>query len=368
MRRLRISVLAIAMILLLEAGAPAQQSALKKGEFSALETELARVVQTEHLPSLSIAILRDGKMVYANAFGYADVEKQTLATTHTLYRLASISKLLTAVAALQLAAANQLDLDKSAQQYCPVFDRHPEVTARELLSHRSGVDHYESDTAATTVHFANLSEAVKSFANDPLLFEAGKRFQYGSYGFTVLGCEIEGASQDRYEDYVIKHVLTPAKMGQTVVDDSQVSSDAKAAFYSPNNKELLRTAPLDTSDRLPGGGWLSTPTDMVQFARAVMSHELLNGKWTSRMWTETTKPGEPMHYGLGWMLGLVGTHTIVGHAGGQAGTSTSLVLVPDAHLAVAVFSNRDGADMTRLSQKVAAELLGVDTSSSSGTR
>ncbi len=348
------------IVLLLALSALAQQQPFSP---EALSAELKQAVTTQHLPGISVAIYRPGTAIATFTEGYTDIQTKTPVTTHTLYRLASISKTITAVATLQLASHNKLDIDKSAQQYCPAFNHHPEVTARELLSHRSGVHHYENDsTQFNTIHFSNLNDAVKTFAADPLKFPAGTGFQYTSYGFTVLGCEIEGASAQSYEAYVRSHILTPAKMDETFVDDSRVPASAKATFYSLSGVQLVPAVPLDISDRLPGGGWLSTPTDMVKFADIVLSHGLLSRKWTDRMWTETSRPGDPMRYALGWSVGFVGSHPIFAHGGGQAGTSTSLLLVPDQHLAIAVFTNRDGADMTGLSQKIAAELLHVPIS------
>lgn len=347
--------LTIVATVLLALGAQAQQRLVSLPE---LKAEARTVVKAQNLPGISVAIYRGGSGIVAFAVGYADIEKKIPATPKLLYRLASISKPITAVAVAELAAEGKLDLDKPAQQYCPAFSGHPEVTTRELLSHRSGVHHYKSPaTAQNTIHYASLNDAVMSFAGDPLEFPAGTRFQYSSYGFTVLGCEIEGASGQSYEAFVRQRVLAPADMHDTDVDDARVAAEAKVAFYSLQETKLVRAALLDTSDRLPGGGWLSTPTDMVKFASSVRG--LLGPDWTRRMWTESTKAGEPMHYGLGWVLASIAGHNAVEHTGGQAGTSTSLILIPDADLAVAVFTNRDGADMTKVSHRIVEELLGT---------
>jgi CubicO group peptidase (beta-lactamase class C family) len=333
---------------------------LSPKQAAVLDAEFEQRLQSEHLPSLSVAILRDGKVEYIRAFGYADVEKKVPASTHTLYRLASISKAITAVAVMQLAESKKVSLDGSAAQFCPAFASHSEVTTRQLLSHRSGVHHPGGNAGViNTTHYASLSDSVRSFADYPLNFEAGKGFEYTSYGYTVLGCEIEGASGESYEAYVRAHIFKPAKMTETMPDDSRVNSADKATFYTMEGDKLEQAPALDISDRLPGGGWLSTPSEMVGFGRAVMEHKLLDARSTALMWTETTKPGEAMRYGLGWSVGSLAGHPVVGHGGGQAGTSTSLLLVPDSHLAVAVFTNRDGADMVGLSLKIAAELLGL---------
>jgi CubicO group peptidase (beta-lactamase class C family) len=340
---------------------PAQTARLNR------KAEAAEALQAQHLPSISVAVFEAGKPLDAFALGFSDMEVHTEATPESLYRIASISKPITTVAVIELAREGKLPLDASAQQYCKAFDHHPEVTARELLSHHSGVHHYKSTQAENnTVHYATLNDAVKSFAADPLEFPAGKGFQYSSYAFTVLGCEIEGATGERYADFVREHVLLPAQMPHTIVDDAHRKIAGRVEFYSLRDSTLVRAAALDTSDRLPGGGWLSTPTDMARFASSVLS--LLGEDWTRQMWTETTVAGEPMRYGLGWGLTRIEGHPVAEHSGGQAGTTTALVYVPDADLAVAVFTNRDGADMMALAHKFVAEILASQTVTSNSSR
>jgi CubicO group peptidase (beta-lactamase class C family) len=313
-------------------------------------------MKAQQAPGISVAIFRGGGALVSLARGEANLEKHTPATPETLYRIASVSKPLTAVAVLQLAAAGKLDLDAPAQRYCPVFTRHPEVTARMLLGHRSGIHHYKDDeTAFNTWHFKSLTDAVKNFASDPLEFKAGEKFLYSSYGYTLLGCEIEGASGQRYADYVREHILAPAKMTHTVVDDSLAPEAAKAKFYSLTDGHLAPARKLDSSDRLPGGGWLSTPTDMVKFASSVEG--LLGPEWTRTLWTETTRRGENEHYALGWGISELNGHPVAQHSGGQSGTSTALVYLPNEDIAVAVFINRDGADAMKVAHEIVEEMV-----------
>ena len=330
---------------------------LSTGQKSSLDAEIRSLLDSQHLPSISVAIARDGHILYLDAAGSADVKHGRKATPKTLYRLASISKPLTAVAVLQLASIGKLELDQPVEKYCPAFSGHPEVTARQLLAHRSGIPFYKSDaTLYNTRHFDTLNAAVRNVAAIPLEFSPGTGYQYSSYGYTVLGCAIEGASGEPYDRYMQSHVFAPAGMRHTLVD-TRVPARRKAEFYSWKQERIQDALPLDSSDRLPGGGWLSTPEQLVKFADAVMEHRLLNESWTEQMWHETTLAGESSHYALGWALDSLDGHGVVEHAGGQSGTSTILILVPDERLAVAVFSNRDGADMTQVGERLVHELL-----------
>ncbi len=318
------------------------------------QAEAAMTAQT--LPSISVAVWSEGR-VDAFALGWADVEKKVPATPESLYRLASISKPITAVAVMRLAQSYRLGLDARAELYCPAFAGHPEVTARMLLGHRSGVHRYKSDEAAqNTRHFANLSDAVRNFAADPLEFTAGRHQLYTSYGYTVLGCEIEGASQTDYAHYVQHKVLRPLHMKQTIVDNEQIEQPGRVQFYTLKDGHLASAHALDASDRLPGGGWLSTPTEMVGFASGV--EHLLGPAWTRLMWRETSKAGDELHYALGWELGTVQGEFMTFHSGSQSGTGTFLLLVPKRKVAVAVFTNRDGADVRTVALQMAETILG----------
>ena len=323
---------------------------------SEVRGEAEAAMQAQTLPSISVAVWSEGQ-VSSFAMGWADVEHKVPATPESLYRLASISKPITAVAVMRLAQSYRLGLDARAEIFCPAFNGHPEVTARMLLGHRSGVHHYKSDDAAqNTRHFATINDAVRNFAADPLEFTAGRHQLYSSYGFTVLGCEVEGASGTDYARYVQHKVLRPLHMKRTIVDDERVEQPDRVQFYTLKDGKLAPAHALDTSDRLPGGGWLSTPSEMVEFASGV--EHLLGPEWTHLMWRETSRPGEKMHYALGWELGTVEGEFMVAHGGSQAGTSTYLMLVPKRKVAIAVFTNRDGADVHAVANKMAEAILG----------
>src|SRR6516165_10614043 len=141
---------------------------------SALDAEVRSLLDSEHLPGVSVAIARNGQVIYRSAAGWADIEHRRKATPKTLYRLASISKPLTAVAVLQLASDGKLELDQPVEKYCPAFSGHPEVTARQLLAHRSGLPFYKSDADSyNTRHFDSLNDAVRFVLTHPLEFSPG---------------------------------------------------------------------------------------------------------------------------------------------------------------------------------------------------
>jgi CubicO group peptidase (beta-lactamase class C family) len=116
---------------------------------------------------------------------------------------------------------------------------------------------------------------------------------------------------------------------------------------------VIENAPFfDPSERLPGGGWLSTSDDLARFAAAVMSGKLVPHETLLSMWRATSRQKDGSSYGLGWGISKPGEYQVVGHSGGQAGTSTILLLIPDKHLAVAAMANVEGADLDAMAREI----------------
>src|ERR1700730_10475830 len=187
----------------------AQEPKLSPEKQPQIEAAISTFMTGTHVPGLSAAVVEDGRFVWAAGFGMADLENNVPATEHTLYRLASISKSLSATAAMQLFERGQLDLDAPVQKYCPSFPQKPwPITTRQLMGHLAGIRHYKSGSqddpeVGNTKHFDNPIQAgLDFFKNDALLSEPGKQFHYSTQGYTLVGCVIEGASGAKYVDFM----------------------------------------------------------------------------------------------------------------------------------------------------------------------
>jgi CubicO group peptidase (beta-lactamase class C family) len=213
---------------------------------------------------------------------------------------------------------------------------------------------YHDDTEQkNTKYYATLDDAVRHFADEPLLFAPGEKMQYSSYGYVVVGCAIEGASHATFTSYIQQAVFTPAGMSATVPDDPARIIPHRARGYEKTTGGTLENAPaFDPSDRLPGGGWLSTSEDLVRFADAVMSGKLVLQAALEQMWTPLTVEPDGNGYGLGWSVSKLDGHRLVGHNGGQVGASTCLKLIPDRQLAIALMTNLEGAALDDLANSI----------------
>src|SRR5579863_9021348 len=186
----------------------AQESKLSPEKLPQIEAAVAKFISTTHVPGLSVSVVENGQYEWSAGFGIADAENNSPASEHTLYRLASISKSLTATAALELYERGQLDLDAPVQKYCPAFPvKQAPITTREVMGHLAGIRHYkggpDDQEIGNTKHFDNPIQAgLDFFKNDALVSDPGKQFHYSTQGYTVVGCVIEGASGAKYVDFV----------------------------------------------------------------------------------------------------------------------------------------------------------------------
>jgi serine beta-lactamase-like protein LACTB, mitochondrial len=313
----------------------------------------------QQAPAISVAVALNGQMQYQKAFGKADLENDVSATTETLFRTGSLAKPLTAVAAMRLVEDGRLDLDAPIQKYCPAFPRKPwTVTAREVLGHVSGIRHYNDGEMDSTHHYSKLSDGFAIFANDPLLFEPGTNYQYSTYGFSVIGCVLEGAAGKSYPEFMQQAVFAPAHMTHTFPDDVFEIVPHRARGYSKRNMQVINAGLMDSSYKIPGGGYVSTPGDLVALADDLLAGTLLKPGTIKLMWTaQKLRDGKSTGYGMGWGVGQFEGENIVGHAGGQQGASSSLTIFPERKIVIAVMINMDEADATKIDHEIRAVLL-----------
>ncbi len=367
-RRRFISSTIIALLLAFLFGTPntlcADEAKLAAGKQSQIEASISKFMAANSAPGVSAAVVENGELVWSAGFGMADLENFVPATSHTLFRLASVSKPITALAAMQLWQRGKLDLDAPVQKYCPAFPQKKwPITTRELLGHLAGIRHYRADSqddpeVGNTKHFDNPIQAgLDFFKNDLLVEQPGSKFHYSTQGFTVVGCAIEGASGEKYVDFVRENVFEPAAMKHTYVDDHYAVIPNRARLYKKDKTGAVANADfLDPIYKIPGGGWLSSAEDMARFEVAILNDTVVQRATRTLMWTpQALADGSRGEYGLGWFIGKDEKSGTVGHDGGQQGTSTSILMVPEQRAGVVVLINMDSVDVHGL----AAQLLKI---------
>jgi CubicO group peptidase (beta-lactamase class C family) len=240
-----------------------QATRLPPASIVRIESAIGAYQAANHVPGLSVALVIDGRPGWSRGFGLADVENAVPATASTAYRSASIGKTMTATAAMRLVEAGRLDLDADIRRYCPAFPVKPwTITVRHLLSHQSGIRHYggprDREEQASTVHYADVVDAMAPFKDDALLFQPGTRFGYSTYGYDVLGCVLQGAAGAPFLDVMRTQVWQRAGMRATRDDDPAALVDRRAAGYVLVDGAVRNAPHVDMSNRMPAGGYLTT--------------------------------------------------------------------------------------------------------------
>ncbi len=238
----------------------------------------------------------DRQLRWTGGFGLADAENAVPATAETMYRLASVSKTMTATAAMQLAERGRLDLDAPIRRYVPGFPEKPwPITTRQLLGHLGGIRHYlPNEEFDATRQYVGVLEGLDVFKDDPLVHEPGTAYLYSTYGFDLVGAVVEAASGARFLDYLRENVFRPAGMESIRDDDARVLIPHRAQGYVRLvNGELRNAAPADTSYKIPGGGLIATAADVVRFAAALENGALVKPETRTEMWTrQKTRSGQ----------------------------------------------------------------------------
>lgn len=295
------------------------------------------------IPGLAVAVAVNGHLVYAEGFGYADLEERVPAWPTTKFRVGSISKSLTAAALVQLVALGKIDLDAPVQKYVPSFpDKSAKITPRLLAGHLAGIRHYKGDEFLIAQHYDSVVEALKIFENDPLVAPPGAAFHYSSYGYDLLSAVIESASGENFVSYMQRHVFTPMGLADTTADENRSIIEQRSRFYERQDNGTTDNAPyVDNSYKWAGGGFLSTPEDLVRFGSALLRPGFLSENSLRLLFTsQKTTSGQETGYGMGWFI-----HTsksgqrVYEHAGGSVGGTSQLIIYPDTGVVVALTTN-----------------------------
>ena len=335
--------------LLATLAANASAAEIPRSKTEDVERLVKAFMAKEGVPGLSIAIVVDGALRWANGFGMADLENSVPAKATTVYRTASMGKTMTATAAMELVEQHKLDLSADIRDYCPAFpSKQWRITPTNLLSHTSGIRHYggphDQEEQLSTIHYSSVAEALRPFKDDPLLFEPGTKYEYSTYGFDVLGCVVEGAAKTPFLTLMHNQVWEPAGMVATRDDDPSAVVPDRAAKYTRSGGQLRNAPAVDMSNRLPAGGYLTTAVDMAKFAEALLANRLVTGE-TFRKMTVPARlaDGKPIGYGLGWGVELEEWHgdRWLFHGGSSPGASGILVIMPKHRFAVVVMTNLD---------------------------
>ena len=320
----------------------------------------------QNLPGLSVAVGVGSDIVWAEGFGWADLENRVPVAPEMRFRIGTASTALTSAAVGLLLEQGRLNLDDEIQMYVPAFPKKQwPVTLRQLMGHLAGVRNDGGDEGPLlSARCERPVEALQSFAERSLLFEPGTRYRYSSYGWILVSAAVEAAAHEPFLTFMRKQIFAPLGMDDTRADTATEPIPDRATFYFPRfaadpryGLHLMRQ--IDYSCYAGSSAFLSTPSDLVRFAMAIDSGTLLQPATVQFLQTSQRLPsGQETGYGLGWDLEtvtLAGKETrLVGHDGESlGGMVASFMTLPEYGIVVSVMSNISYADTYALAVKIA---------------
>ncbi|WP_231744247.1 serine hydrolase [Stieleria neptunia] len=369
--------------------------------FAEVDAVLQAFIGEHQIPGASLAITDSSRLVYARGFGYADVGQRERVTPESLFRIASISKPITAVAILQLIEQKKLSLDDKVfevLQYEPYLPenaeydkRQDEITIRHLLQHRGGWDRDQSfDAMFRSTEFSKTlgveppaapETIIRMMLGKPLDFDPGERYAYSNYGYCLLGRVIEKLTGKSYEQYVKQSVLDPVGSTAMSIGATRLAGrkENEVRYYDPRLGDSVFAKDLNSPVPQPygawhleamdsHGAWIASATDLVRFASALDSPEdspILSSDSIAEMVKRPdglaghNQDGTPKSkfYGLGWSVTTNESGQLTAsHGGSLPGTNTILIRRPDGRNVALLFNTRITARLSRVVSGVLPQL------------
>jgi D-alanyl-D-alanine carboxypeptidase len=324
---------------------------------AAIDKAATEVLAKSGAPSASIAVVKDGKIVYEHAYGMAKIDPATPATSQMRYSIGSISKQFTASAILMLAEEGKLSLDDKVARWLPDLTRANDVTIRQLLSMTSGYqDFWPQDyVMPMMMQPATAQQIMDGWARKPLDFDPGTKWQYSNTNYVIAGVIVEKASGMPLIDLLQKRVFTPLRMTSVFNTDEAALSSSDPARYLRYALGPLRPAPKEGRGWMFAAGELAMTThDLALWDISVIDQSILQAASYRRLETEVQLAnGVGTRYGLGVGVANVDGHRQISHGGEVSGFTARNEIYPDDRAAIVVLTNLDA---TTASEQIAARI------------
>lgn len=321
-----------------------------------LEPAVRAVFETGLAPGFAVAVVKDGAVVYAQGFGYADVEAKRPVGPDTRFYIASVTKSLTALAAARLAREGKIDLDAPVTKYLPAIrladslspDR---ITLRDLLAHTHGIANDGPVTFRSAFSGEPTDRRLLQYLARHRPAPTGRNFKYGNLGYVVAGFALESATGSEWKEVVEAEVLRPIGMTRTTALMSRASDDLAAPYrMSPDGFERLHRMKRDATMHA-AGGHVSTARDLARYLIAHLGEGRIDGKQVvpEAAIAETHRLQAPQQakmldyarhgWGLGWDLGTYDADTLVSRSGNFDGSFCQISFMPARGIGVVALAN-----------------------------
>jgi CubicO group peptidase (beta-lactamase class C family) len=327
---------------------------------TAVDEYVKTEMQRQHIPGLSLLVVKDGKIVQAEGFGLANVELQVPVKPETVFQSGSVGKQFTATAIMMLVEEGKIGLDDPLTKY---FADAPatwkDVTVRELLSHTAGFGDYPKDFDMRKDWTED--EELKLIESIPLAYPPGTKWEYSNFGYVTLGILIHRVTGEFYGDFLQQRIFHPLGMQTTrIISEADIVPNRSAGYRlvkgELKNQEWVSPVVNTTAD----GSLYFTILDLAKWDAALYTEKLIKRSSLDLMWTPVKlKSGQPNsgNYGFGWFIEPRNGHRCIHHDGAWQGFETAIDRYVDDHLTVVALSNLEGAEPGKITQHVAEMYL-----------
>ncbi len=319
----------------------------------------------QHIPGLSVAVVRTGAVIFVRGYGFANIENSVPSTADTVYLLGSVTKTFTATAIMLLVEEDKIELDEPFVNYIKDLSLPKQlehITVRQLLSHTSGITDFTDIPGS--IQFARMDRLPRDVLHDalalPLLYKPGEQFRYSNSNYILLGMIIERIAGKRFGAFLEQHIFQPLQMSSTRMQNLRAVVPKRASGYNWIDGKWLNADYVSPANLYAAGGAISTVLDLVKWDEALFSGKVVKPATLAKMLSATALAnGERTHYGLGLELLNDRSRAVAGHAGEAFGFNATLYHYLDDHLTVIVLANQGDAATEFLAKSLAAIYLGL---------
>lgn len=347
----------------------AEQKEIYAQGLTKIDNLLNSLIEEKKIPGLAITVLKKGKVFFQKGYGYADLEAEIkVDPKKTIFRIASISKNISATALAHMVKDRIIDLDESFYHYLPYFPKKKhDFTIRQLAGHTAGIRGYKGKEYGLNKPYS-IKDSLQIFKDDALLFEPGTDYHYNSYDWVLISLAMQEASGIPFEEYVQEKVLTPLDLQNTFpenvrsiapslpvgrVETFENDDQDLATFYSKNRSGFRKAIPVNNRYKLAGGGYVSTSEDIAKFGQAYLNKEILDNDVISQFITSVKINGNATYYGLGWQVSEDKSgRSYFGHIGNGVGGYSNLFIYPKEQMVFSILINCTNPDIQEELDKV----------------
>jgi len=315
------------------------------GRVSRIDNYLQKQMKENNIPGLSLAVVREGKIIFQKGYGTANLELKTPVTPKSVFAIYSISKTFTAIAIMMLVEQGKVSLEEPISKYITdVPSSWNRITIRHLLTHTSGLGEiceYSPDPCQTSIDYTQ-EQVVKMVASLPQQFEPGEKWEYNNSGYFLLGMVIEKVSGRSYETFLKERIFSQLHMHRTRLENFREVISDRADGYTWIDGQYKNAVRVSPTLSFSLGGLISTVEDLAKYDSALYTEKLLKRSTLDQMFERIKlNNGQKAEYGLGFGLTPYQGHRRVGHSGGQNGFATTITRLIDKKITVIILSNAD---------------------------